>query len=104
MYPYLDTYKAPCCLYLDDPRYLWYPQVSCGARHSAVATIHGKALCCGCNSHGEAGHDVSQVAVTEFTSLRERIVRLHGDGSKLRVKDIECGWWHTAILAVTDKE
>ena len=61
-------------------------QISCGARHSAALASTGELFCSGCNKHGEIGQaedcDFSKV----FVPLRKSI------------KDVECGWWHTAVL------
>lgn len=69
------------------------PQVSCGARHSAVLTACGRAYGCGCTKHGELGSAVVEEDVLAFRQL---------PGSEARqVADVGCGWWHTALLLRT---
>jgi alpha-tubulin suppressor-like RCC1 family protein len=63
-------------------KHKYVSQVSCGARHSAVLTIDGKAFGCGCNKHRELGLDGEAVQI----------------GPSAKITDLECGWWHTVVL------
>ncbi|GMH19068.1 hypothetical protein Nepgr_020909 [Nepenthes gracilis] len=63
--------------------------VSCGARHSAIATEDGKVFCWGWNKYGQLGlGDVIDHNVPSRVKI---------DGYLAR--NIACGWWHTLLLA-----
>ena len=74
-------------------------KVSCGARHSAVVTADGDALHCGCNKHGEMGEPADIEQLSHFTSMRSSTNVQEAAKQTGRVKDLECGWWHTVVLA-----
>ena len=74
-------------------------QVSCGARHSALLTKDGEGFCCGCNKHGEAGQALSRETLTHFEALSNSNVVRKELSNRFFVRDIECGWWHTILLA-----
>lgn len=73
-------------------------QVSCGARHSAIITSDSRAFACGCNKHRELGEGVDEVNVSTFASLMNQNAIRDAVNSRGKLKDLECGWWHTALL------
>jgi alpha-tubulin suppressor-like RCC1 family protein len=77
-------------------KHKYVSQVSCGARHSAVLTIDGKAFGCGCNKHRELGLDGEGVCL--FTELGVPALSAVQIGPSAKITDLECGWWHTVVL------
>ena len=63
-----------------------------------MASDNGDVLICGCNKHGELGLPSDVESRSQFAPVESWMYGEQMPQRSWKVKDVECGWWHTVAL------